>query len=224
MPPSFAEQRKLTFAQAAERYFNANEMRWRNKTHRDAFLGTLKAHAGPILNMDVAAIGVSDVLHCLEPGWTGKAVTLDRTRARIKQVLDFCTVRGHRPAGVNPAQWTGLLDQVLPPPRQVAPIVHHSAMPYADVPAFMVKLRQEKTVAARALEFLILTAARTGEVTGAVWSEVDFDTKTWTIPGTRMKGNREHRVPLSEAAIALRRCRQRRITRTSSSAGAAAPA
>jgi integrase len=200
-----AEQRQVTFIQAAERYFNANEKRWRNKTHRDAFLGTLKAHAGPILNMDVATIGVSDVLRCLEPGWAEKAVTLDRTRARIKQVLDWATVRDHRPAGVNPAQWTGLLDQVLPPPRQVAPIIHHNAMPYANVPAFMVKLRQEQTVAARALELLILCASRTGEVIGATWDEIDLANKTWTIPAQRMKGGREHRVPLSEAAIALLR-------------------
>jgi integrase len=154
--------------------------------------------------MDVAAIDTRDVLRALEPHWTTTAITADRTRSRVEQVLDWCVVRGHRPSGTNPARWKGHLDQVLPPPRKVAPIKHHRAMDYREVPAFMRELRlEEGTVTARALEFLILTAARTGEVIGAVWDEIDFDSRTWSIPGPRMKNGRDHRVPLSAAVLEL---------------------
>jgi integrase len=142
-------------------------------------------------------------LRAIEPLWKTKPTTADRTRSRVEQVIDWAVVRGHRPPGTNPARWRGHLSQVLPAPRNVAPIAHHAAMPYRELPAFMAKLRQDDTVAARALEFLILTAARSGEAIGAVWSEIDLAGKTWVIPGARMKGGREHRVPLSEAAIDL---------------------
>jgi integrase len=199
-----AEQRKLTFREAAQRYFDQHESKWKNVTHREAFLGTLGLHVFPVLgDMDVATIDTADVLRTLEKIWNTKSITADRTRNRIEAVIDWAVVRGHRPPGTNPARWKGHLDQVLPAARKMAPIIHHNAMPYADVPTFMVKLRQEQTVAARALEFLILTAARTGEVIGAMWSEIDFDTKTWTIPGSRMKAGREHRVPLSDHAVAI---------------------
>jgi integrase len=202
----FAEQRKLTFAEAAQRYFDQNESKWRSAKHREQFLGTLKAHVfGALGGMDVALIGTPDILRAFEPLWKTKAITADRTRSRVEQVLDWAIVRGHRPPGTNPAKWKGHLDQVLPAPRKVAPIKHHGAMPYTELPAFMRELRHEDTVAARALEFLILTAARTGEVIGAVWDEIDFDGKTWVIPGNRMKGGREHRVPLSDRAVAILR-------------------
>ena len=151
--------------------------------------------------MDVAAIETADVLRALEPIWKSKSITADRTRGRIEQVIDWAVVRGHRPAGTNPAKWKGHLDQVLPPPRQLAPIVHHAAMPYRDVPAFMIALRAHDTVPARALEFLIHTAARSNEVLGAKWSEIDFAGKIWVVPASRMKAKREHRVPLSSAAL-----------------------
>jgi integrase len=196
-----ATARKLTFREAAERYFDQHAERWR-PSHRELFLTTLKAHAFPTLGtMDVNAIETADVLRALEPIWKSKTVTADRTRGRIAQVLDWAVVRGHRPPGSNPAKWEGHLDQVLPPPRQLAPIVHHNAMHYRDVPAFMAALRARDTVPARALEFLILTAARSSEVLGARWDEIDFVAKAWTAPASRMKSKREHRVPLSAAAI-----------------------
>ena len=199
-----AAAKRLTFADCAQRYFDQNESKWRNASHRDQFLGTLRMYAFPVLgDMDVASIDTPDILRAVEPHWNSTAITVDRTRGRIEQVIDWAIVRGHRPAGPNPARWKGHLDQVLPAPRKIAPIVHHNAMPFQDVPAFMAALRQQDTVAARALEFLIHTAARTGEVTGATWAEIDLDNKTWTIPANRMKAGREHRVPLSDHCIAL---------------------
>jgi integrase len=201
-----AQARRLTFAEAAQQYFDQHESKWRNASHREQFLTTLRAYVFPVLaNMDVAAIDTRDVLRALEPHWTTKAITADRTRSRVEQVLDWCVVRGHRAAGTNPARWKGHLDQVLPPPRQLAPIVHHKAMHYRDVPAFWVALHTHDTVAARALEFLVLTAARSNEVLGAQWSEIDFADKTWTLPPARMKTRRLHRVPLAPAAIELLR-------------------
>ena len=199
-----AAARKLTFAEAAQRYFNQHASKWHSAKHREAFLGTLAALAFPVLgSMDVAAIDTPDILRAIEPHWTTKAVTIDRTRNRIEQVLDWCVVRGHWPPGTNPAKWKGHLDQVLPPARKVAPVAHHAAMDYRQLPAFMDELRRLDSVAARALELLILTAARTKEIIGAQWSEIDFDSKTWIVPAQRMKGGREHRVPLSLAAIDL---------------------
>ena len=183
-----AAARKLTFAEAAQRYFNQHASKWRSAKHREAFLGTLAAFAFPVLgNMDVAAIDTPDILRAIEPHWTTKAVTIDRTRNRIEQVLDWCVVRGHRPPGTNPAKWKGHLDQVLPPARKVAPVAHHAAMDYRQLPAFMDELRRLDSVAARALELLILTAARTKEIIGAQWSEIDFDSKTWIVPPKHWK-------------------------------------
>jgi len=199
-----AEARKLTFREAAERYFNQHASKWRSAKHREAFLSTLKAHVFAVIgDMDVAAIDTRDVLRAIEPHWTTKAVTIDRTRNRIEQVLDWCVVRGHRPPGTNPARWKGHLDQVLPAPRKLAPVEHHAAMDYRQLPAFMTQVRADDNVAARALEFLIHTAARTGEALGACWSEIDLTDKTWTVPAARMKGGREHRVPLTKPVLDL---------------------
>jgi integrase len=196
------EASKITFAEAAQRYFDQNEGSWTSAKHRDIFLSTLRAFAFPVIGeMDVSAIDVPAVLRCLEPHWNEKAVTLDRTRTRMEAVLDSCKARGER-VGDNPAAWA-VIGNVLPAPRKVAPIVHHKAMPYGDLPAFMGKLRAIDTVAARALEFLILTVARAGEVIGATWDEIDFDQRAWTIPAARMKARREHRVPLSPATVDL---------------------
>jgi integrase len=203
-----AAARKVTFAEAAQRYFTQHESKWRNASHRDAFLGTLKAHVFPVIGgIDVAAVDTTDVLRALEPIWPTMTVTADRIRSRIELVLDWAVVRGHRPAGMNPAKWKGHLSEVLPAPRKVAPIVHHAAMDYRQLPAFIAALheRERGNVAALALEFLILTAARTGEVIGATWDEIDFVDNVWTVPAARMKGHREHRVPLSSAAIELLR-------------------
>jgi integrase len=200
------EQRKLTFREAAERYFNQHESKWSNDRYRAQFLSSLKDHAFPVLaDLDVADIQVSHVLRALEPNWRDKAVTLDRVRARIEAILDWCVVRGHRPAGTNAAKWSGTLDQVLPPPRKIAPVKHLAALDYGALPAFMAELRQREGTVARALEFLILTAARTSEVLGAEWREIDLDAARWEIPAERMKGRRPHTVPLSPAAVDLLR-------------------
>jgi integrase len=201
-----AEQRKLTFREAAQRFFDQNESKWRSAKHRDQFLSTLKSHVFGVLgDMDVAVIDTPDILRAFDPLWKTKPITGDRTRSRVEQVIDWAVVRNHRPPGTNPAKWKGHLDQVLPAPRKVAPISHHAAMSYGQLPQFMSELRQDETVAARALEFLILTAARTAEVTDATWDEIDLDGKTWVIPAERMKGAREHRVPLNDRALAILR-------------------
>ena len=198
-----AEARRLTFRKAAERFFNQHGAKWTSRSHRDAFLGTLKAYAGPVMDMDVNEIGVADVLRCLEPHWEAKTVTLDRVRNRIEQVLDSCKARGER-AGDNPAAWS-VIGEVLPAVREAAPVEHHKAMPYTLLPQFIADLRARDGVAPRALEFLILCAARSGEVREAEWSEISFDEKMWIIPAHKMKARREHRVALSDAALDLLR-------------------
>jgi integrase len=201
-----AEQSRVTFAEAARRYLDQNESKWRSAGHREQFLNSLQTFAFPALgSLDIAAIATADVLRILDPIWKTKTETASRVRNRIEAVIDWAVVRGHRPPGANPARWKGHLDQVLPAPRKVAPVVHHAALPYAEVPSFMAKLRTQQGSSARALEFLVLTAARSNEVRGARWSEIDFDSKTWIVPGHKMKSGREHRQPLSEPALDLLR-------------------
>jgi integrase len=200
-----AKAKAITFAEAARRYFDQHEGKWRNAKHRAQFLSTLKTYAYPVVgNMAVADIDTPAVLRAVEPIWLTKTETASRVRGRIENVLDWCTVRGYR-SGDNPARWKGHLAEVLPARGQVARPVHHAAMPYRELPAFMAALRARQGTAARALEFAILTAARTGEVIGARWSEIDIEDKTWTVPAGRMKGGKEYRVALSERAIDLLR-------------------
>jgi integrase len=199
-----AAQKRLTFREAAQAYNDAHERKWGNAKHRAQFLSTLKTYAFPVLaNMPVSEIDTPAVLRALEPHWHTKTETLSRVRGRMEAVLDWATVRGYR-SGDNPATWK-TIGKALPARSEIAKVEHHPALPYLDLPAFMAELRKREGVAARALEFLILTAARTGEVTGARWSEVDLGENTWTVPAGRMKGGREHRVPLSGAAGALLR-------------------
>jgi integrase len=199
-----AEAKKLIFAEAATRYFDQHEGKWRNAKHRDQFLSSLKTYAFPTIGtIDVSAVDTALVLKVIEPIWNSKTVTANRVRQRIEAVLDWATVRSHR-VGDNPARWRGHLDQVLPAKSAVARPVHHAALPYQQIGEFMAKLRAREGVSVRALEFLILTAARTAEVTGARWDEVDLNATVWTIPG-RTKGGRTHRVPLSKTAVELLR-------------------
>jgi integrase len=142
------------------------------------------------------------VLKILEPIWTVKPETAGRVRGRMESILDWAKVRGYR-TGENPARWRGHLDKLLPPRSKVRRVEHHAALPYAELPSFLVSLREQKGIAARALEYSILTAARTGEVIGARWGEIDLLDKTWTLPATRMKAGKEHRVPLSARALAI---------------------
>jgi integrase len=199
-----AAAKALTFREAATRYAVQHEPEWHNDSHRAQFMASLKSYAFPTIgDMDVAAIDVPDVLRVIEPIWPTKTVTASRVRNRIEAVIDWCMIRGHRPRGDNPARWRGHLDQVLPKPRKVAKIVHHAAMPYSAVRAFMGELRERESIAARALEFTILCAARTNEVLGARWDEIDLNAGVWIVPASRMKAGKEHRVPLSPRAIAL---------------------
>ena len=201
-----AAARRLTFREAAERYFNQHESKWRSASHREEFLRSLAAYAYPALGgMDVASIETADILRAIEPHWTTKTTTADRVRNRVAQVIDWCVVRGHRPPGSNPAAWKGHLDQVLPPVRKVTPVTHHAALDYHELPAFVVELRKRTGTSARALEFLILTAARSGEVLGATWDEVSLNSAMWVIPAERMNAGHDHRVPLSPAARDLLR-------------------
>ena len=199
-----AKAKLLIFREATQRYFDQHGGKWRNPKHRAQFLSTLKQYAFPMLgNMAVSAIDTPAVLRAIEPIWMEKTETASRVRGRIESVLDWCTVRGYR-TGDNPARWKGHLSEVLPARGQVAKVNHHAAMPFSELPSFMAELRKREGVPARALEFAILSAARTGEVIGAKWDEVYHGEKTWMIPAGRMKGGKEHKVPLSERAIESR--------------------
>jgi integrase len=193
----------MTFKEAAEAYNALHEQKWHNAKHRKQFLASLACYAYPVLgNTAVSSIDTAAVLRVVEPIWLSKTETASRVRGRIESVLDWATVRGYR-SGDNPARWKGHLAGVLPAPGAVARRSHYPALPWAKVAAFMAELRMHEGVAARALEFTILTAARTGEVVGARWSEIDLETDTWIIPAARMKSRREHRVPLSPRSVEL---------------------
>ena len=192
-----------TFKQAAQAYIEAHGDTWKNPKHRAQWVSTLSTYAYPhVGQLAVRDIGQGHVLSILEPIWKTKNETASRLRGRIESVLDWATARGLR-NGENPARWKGHLDKLLPAPSKVQKVEHHRALPIDQLPAFMQALRQREGLAARALEFTILTAARSGEVRGAIWEEIDVKTKVWIIPAERMKAGREHRVPLSDAALHL---------------------
>jgi len=194
---------QITFSKASESYIAAHGDAWRNPKHRAQWSNSLKTYADPIMGkLAVRDIGQEHVLKVLEPIWKQKNETASRVRGRIESVLDWCTVRGFR-SGDNPARWKGHLDKLLPAPSKVQKVKHYNALPFKEVPSFMQALAQRKGIAARALEFAILCASRSGEVRGAVWTEVDLVKKVWTIPAERMKAGKEHRVPLTESAIRI---------------------
>jgi integrase len=198
-----AEAANVTFEACADQYFKFHSQKWNNAKHTAQFLSSLRAYAYPVLGkLPVADIDKALVLKALEPIWYTKTETASRVRGRIEQVLDFAKVRGYR-TGENPAAWDGNLVHALPPRAGIAKVRHYSALTFAELPAFMKLLGDRQGMAARALEFVILTAARTGEVIGARWSEIDMAAKVWVIPPERMKAKREHRVPLSPRAIEI---------------------
>jgi len=193
--------RRITFAKCASLYISSHKTAWRNRKHSAQWEATLKTYVYPLIgDLPVATIDTSLVMKVLQPIWNAKPETASRLRGRIEAILNWATVSEFR-TGLNPARWRGHLDNLLPARSKIAKVEHHAALPYTDVPAFVVKLRQQEGMAARALEFLILTAARTGEVIGAQWPEINLREKLWTIPAERMKAGKEHRVPLSPRAV-----------------------
>ncbi|MBG6118958.1 integrase [Sphingobium sp. AEW010] len=190
----------VTFWGFAEKLIDEIEGGFRNDKHRKQWRATLKTHAAKLCDMEISTIATEDVVAALQPIWSRVPETARRVRGRIERVLDAARVAGHR-AGENPARWKGHLELMMPKHRK--PTEHHAAMPYVQVPDFFSKLKRREAIAARALEFTILTAARTGEVIGMTWGEVDFEARLWTIPALRMKTEAEHTVPLTDHAVAL---------------------
>jgi integrase len=192
----------ITFQQCADAYINAHRAGWRNGKHAAQWTATLATHAEAISALPVQTIDTALVLKVLEPIWTTKPETASRVRGRIERILDWAKVSGYRD-GENPARWRGHLDHLLAARSKVRRVKHHAALPFAELPGFLVALREQEGISARALEFCVLTAARTGEVIGARWSEIDLIDKTWTVSAERMKPGREHRVPLPPRALAI---------------------
>jgi len=198
----------ITFRQCAEQFIESHRAGWSNTRTVGQWSTSLATYVYPVMgDMPVDKIGSNGdgtalIMKVLEPIWHDKTTTATRVRSRIEAVLDWAKARDFR-SGENPARWKGHLDKLLPAKGKVSPVVHHAAMKYADVPAFMAKLRSVSGTAARALEFTILTAGRSSEILLAKRSEFDLERKMWTIPASRMKGRREHRVPLCASAIAI---------------------
>jgi integrase-like protein/Arm domain-containing DNA-binding protein len=193
----------MTFDQCAEVYIAAHIAGWQSVRHIVQWTETLKTYASPVIgSVPVQQIDVSLIIKVLQPIWTSKPVTASRVRQRIKSVLDWATASGFR-QGDNPARWQGHLENLLPPISKIREVKHLTALPYAEVAALLADLRKRPGLAARALQFTILTAASPGEVLGARWSEIDFDQRGWTVPAERSKAHRERRVPLSPRALEI---------------------
>jgi integrase len=197
--------KSTTFQKCADDYIAAHRVAWKNLKHCDQWTNTIATYCGPIFGtLPVNEVDTALVMRALEPIWTTKTETATRLRGRIECILDWATVRGFR-QGENPARWKGHLSSLLPKSNKIARTVHHAALPFKEIAAFLWTLREQDGTGARALEFAILTACRSGEVRGATWGEIDLIQRIWTIPADRMKAKREHRVPLSPAAMKLLR-------------------
>jgi integrase len=198
-----AAARSLTFSDCAAAYIRAHEAGWRDQKSARQWKSSISAYVDPVFGgVPVQAVDTALVMKALEAIWTIKPETGRRVRGRIEAILDWAKARGHR-QGENPARWRGHLENLLPLRSKVARVEHHPALPYRKLRAFMVELRREESIAATALEFCILTATRTSEVIGARWHEIDMAERLWVIPAARIKAEREHRVPLSDAALAI---------------------
>lgn len=195
--------RTITFQACADQYIASHRAGWKNPKHASQWTNTIAAYCGPIIGkLPVNEVDVSLVMRVLSPIWTTKAETASRLRGRIESILDWATVQGYR-EGDNPARWKGHLENLLPKSSKVKRVTHHAALPYPEIGSFMAELRNQPGVGARALEFAILTACRSGEVRNAAWEGFEFTTRVWAIPGEFMKAGKEHRVPLSDAAMAV---------------------
>jgi len=193
--------RGKTFEDVATAYIEANRAGWGNAKHAAQWTATLKTYAYPVMGkVAVRDVSTDLIVSVLQPLWTTKPETASRVRGRIESVLDFARVRGWRD-GENPARWRGHLDHILPRRAKVRAVEHHAALPWKQAGGFMLALAGQKGMATLALRFGVLTAARTGEVLSARWEEIDMTAKLWTVPAERMKGGREHRVPLASAAL-----------------------
>jgi integrase len=198
-----ATSRSMTFDQCADAYIGAHEASWKNDKHRQQWRNTLATYVSPVLgSVPVQDVTVELIMKVIEPLWKSKTETARRIRGRIEVILDWARVRGYR-TGENPARWRGNIDHLLPARSKVRPVRHHAALPYTKIGGFMKDLRSVESTSAAALEFLILTAARTGEVIGTRWPEINLKDQIWTVPAERMKSRREHRVPLSSAVITI---------------------
>lgn len=195
--------KKKTFQECSLAYIDAHQAAWKNDKHRKQWNSTLENYAFPIIGkLPVDDIETTLVMQVIEPIWHDKTETANRLRGRIEAVLDWAAVRGYR-KGENPARWKGHIDKLLPSRSKIQKVKHYAALPYSDLCAFMETLRSRNGISARALEFAILTAARSGEVRGAKWQEIDFKSKIWTIPANRMKAGKEHRIPLADESVQL---------------------
>lgn len=209
---SLEAARSMTFLECATAYIKTHRSSWKNAKHADQWANTIKTYCGPVIGpLSVQEVDTGLVVKVLEPIWREKPETASRLRGRIESVLDWATVSGYR-EGENPARWRGHLENLLPSLNKKLRVKHHPALPFNEMGEFMESLRLQEGVAARALEFLILTAARTGETIGAKWDEFDMKAGVWTVPAARMKAAVEHRVPLSKRALeivlALRQIKQ----------------
>jgi integrase len=194
---------RTTFESCAEGYVSSYSAGWRSETHKDQWTTSLRDYINPVIGkMPVQTIDTAMVLKVLKPIWDSKPDTASRIRGRIESVLDWATAHDYR-QGDNPARWRGHLDKLLPHKSKVRAVKHHEALPYSALPGFLATLRNQDNLSARALEFIILTAARTGEVIEAKSAEVSLADRVWVIPASRIKSGREHRVPLSAPALAL---------------------
>jgi integrase len=198
-----ADTRRLTFEEAARRCHAARAAEFRSDKHRRDWINSLTTHAFPVIgDRPIDRIGLPEVQAVLDPIWTTKTETATRVRQRMEAVLAWATVSGFR-SGDNPARWQENLDQLLPKPSKIKRVRHLAALPYQEAGEFMLELRKREGQGARALEFAILTAARSGEVRGMVWEEIDLEAKVWTVPAERIKAGKIHRVPLSQASLAV---------------------
>jgi integrase len=215
-----AAVKRVTFREAARRFIDGHTPSWRNPKHAAQWAATIETYANPVFgDLPVGDVETSHVLAAVEPIWLTKPETASRLRGRIERILDFAKTRGWR-AGENPAAWKGHLALTLPARSKVRKVEHHAALPWRDIGGFMLALKEQAGIGARALRFAILTAARSGEVRGARWSEMDMSAATWVVPAERMKGGREHRIPLPGPALDVLRewpLREFRETRTRSS-------
>lgn len=193
----------VTFDECVATYLKMKKAEWKNTKHASQWWNTLETYASPIIgNLLVRDVNQSHVMRIIEPLWSTKTETATRLRGRIESVLDWATVRGYR-KGNNPARWKGHLDVLLATPGKIKKVTHHPALPYLGLGAFMVDLSNQPGMGARALEFAILTATRSGEVRGASWDEIDLTDKVWIIPANRMKMKKEHRIPLCNKATTI---------------------